>query len=184
MHGGAFGGGGAARDRPRASAGAVRGHPPLGDPPAPADRRGRSPRLPGLPRRDADRGVHHAPVGDRPDPLAPPRPRGDGRRGRRAESPRDRRTVWTGRHATTHRSPPDSLRLTPTPRSRAGTFGERVRPTGASDRSPLRPGAHGARRPDIHRGAAAGGGQAAARPSALAWSAMRRASGGFSTDPD
>jgi len=54
------------------------------------------------------------------------RARGDGRRGRRAESPRDLRTVRTGRHATTRRGPPDSLRLTLTPRSRAGTFGVRV----------------------------------------------------------
>jgi len=60
----------------------------------------------------------------------------------------------------------------PTPRSRAGTFGVRVRPTGASDRSPRRPGAHGQRRPDGQRGAAAGGGQAAARRPALAWSAI------------
>ncbi len=48
----------------------------------------------------------------------------------------------------------------------------RVRPTGASDRSPRRPGAHGTQRPDIHRGAAAGGGQAAARWPALARSAI------------
>ena len=71
-------------------------------------------------------------------------------------------------HATTRRGPPGPLSLTPTPRSRAGTFGVRVRPTGASDRSPRRPGAHGKQRPDIHRGAAAGGGQATARRPALA----------------
>jgi len=47
---GPFGGGGAARDRPRATAGADRGHTPLGNF-APADRRGRSPSMPGLPRR-------------------------------------------------------------------------------------------------------------------------------------
>jgi hypothetical protein len=45
-----FGGGGAARDRPRATAGADRGRTPLGDP-APANSRGRSPSMPGLPRR-------------------------------------------------------------------------------------------------------------------------------------
>jgi len=48
----------------------------------------------------------------------------------------------------------------------------RVRPTGASDRCPRRPDAHGPRRPDGHRGAAAGGGQAAARRPALAGSAI------------
>jgi len=47
----------------------------------------------------------------------------------------------------------------------------RVSPTGASDRSPLRLGADGTRRPDGHRGAAAAGDQAAAGPPALAGSA-------------
>jgi len=54
----------------------------------------------------------------------------------------------------------------------AGTFGVRVRPTGAFDRSPLRPGADGKRRSDGHRGAAAGGAQVAAGASALAWWAI------------
>ena len=119
-----------------------------------------------LPRRDAPRRLHHAMVSDRPDPRAPPHPRRDPRR--RAESALDPRTVWTGPHATTRRGPPGPLSLTPTPRSRAGTFGVRVRPTGASDPSPRRPGADGNRRPGGHRGAAAGGDQAAARRPALA----------------
>ena len=42
----------------------------------------------------------------RPEPPAPPHPRGDGRPRRRAESPLDQRTVWTGRHATTRRGAP------------------------------------------------------------------------------
>ena len=89
-----------------------------------------------------------------------------------ARSPPSTRGPSGRRHATTRRGPPGPLRLTPTPRSRAGTFGVRVRPTGASDRSPQRPGAHGKRRPDGHRGAAAGGRQAAAHPAALAGSAI------------
>jgi len=51
--------------------------------------------------------------------------------------------------------PPGPLSLTPTPRRRAGTFGVRVCPIRAPDRSPLRPGAHGQRRLDGHRSAAA-----------------------------
>ena len=143
----------------------------MGGAPA-ADLRGRPAGLPDVSRAHADHRVHHPGLGDRPDPRAPPHPRRDGDPRRRAESARDPGTVWTGHHATTRRGPPGPLSLTPTPRSRAGTFGVRVRPTGASDRSPRRPGAHGPRRPDGHRGAAAGGGQAAERPPALARSAI------------
>jgi len=119
-----------------------------------------------------DHRVHHPGRSDRPDPRAPPHPRRDGDPRRRAESALDPRTVWIGPHATTRRGPRGPLRLTPTPRPREGTFGVRVRPTGASDRSPRRPGAHGNRRPGGHRGAAAGGDQAAARRPALAGSAI------------
>ena len=84
-----------------------------------------------------------------------------------AESALDPRTVGTGRHATARCGPPRPLSLTPTPRSRAGTFGVRVRPTGASDRSPRRPGADGQRRPDGQetRRRAAGRPLRAGRPS-------------------
>ena len=58
------------------------------------------------------------------------------------------------------------------PLTRGGAFGVRVSPTGASDRSPLRPGAHGQRRPDGHPGAAAGRDQAAAHLAALAGSVI------------
>jgi len=61
-------------DRPRTTAGPDRGVPPVGDP-APADLRGRPPRVSHLPRRHAHRRVHHAVVGDRPDPHPPPHPR-------------------------------------------------------------------------------------------------------------
>ncbi len=74
----------AAGDRPCATAGADRGHPPLGGI-APGELRGRPPRLPDAPRRNAHRRVHHAAVGHRPDPYLPSRPRRDGRpRGRRS----------------------------------------------------------------------------------------------------
>ena len=59
------------------------------------------------------------------------------------------------RDATTRCGPPDSLSLTPTPRSRAGMFVVRVSPIGVSDRSPRRPGARGKQSPDGQRGAAA-----------------------------
>ena len=121
--------------------------------------------------RHEDRGVHHATIGDRPTPRAPPYPRRDGGPRRRAASALDPRTVWTGRHATTRRSSPGPLHLTPTPCPRAGTFGVRVRTTRASEQSPLRPGAQGKRRPDGQRGAAAGRPLRARRP-ALAWSAI------------
>ena len=99
-----------------------------------------------VPRRrpTAPRGVLPRP-GDRPDraPRAdPPRPTGP---------------------AESHRGVPAHA---------AGTFGVRARPTGASDRPPRRPDADGNRRSDGHRGAAAGGDQAAARRPALAGSAV------------
>jgi len=169
--GSGHGSGRGARDRPRATAGADRGQPPMGGAPA-ADLRGRPAGLPDLSRAHADHRVHHPGLGDRPDPRAPPPPRRDGGPRRRAESALDPRTVGTGRHATARCGPPGPLSRTPTPRSRAGTFGVRVRPTGASDRPLRRPGAHGKRRPDGYRDAAAGGGQAAARRPALARSAI------------
>jgi len=57
----------------------------------------------------------HPRVGDRPDPRAPPRPRGDGRPRRRTEFPVDAGTAGTLPHATTRCGRPDSLSLTPTP---------------------------------------------------------------------
>jgi len=168
--GGTGTGGRATRPRPRATTRADRGRPLVGGAPA-AELRGRPARVSDGSRAHADHRVHHPGVGDRPDPRPPPLPRGPrGPRGprRRAESALDPRTVWTGPHATSRRGPPGPLSLTPTPRPRAGTFGVRVRPTGASDRSPRRPDAHGNRRPGGHRGAAAGGDQAAARRPALA----------------
>jgi len=67
--------------------------------------------------------------------------------------PAQRLAIWTQWLDTT------LLKLvTPTPQSRTGTFGERGRPTGASDRSLRRPGAFGKQRPDGRRGATAGGG--------------------------
>ena len=62
-------------DRPRHTTRADRSHSPMGGPPA-ADCRGRPARLSHLPRRDAPRHLHHADVGDRPDPHPPPHPRG------------------------------------------------------------------------------------------------------------
>lgn len=64
----------AARDRPRPTAGADRGHPPVGSPP-PADLCGRPAGVSVLPRRDAPRRLHQPDVGDRPDPHPPPNPR-------------------------------------------------------------------------------------------------------------
>jgi len=138
---------------------------------APADLRSRPARVSDVPRRDAPRCLHHATIGDRPDPYAPPHAGDQRRPRRRTEFPVDAGTVGTGRHATTRRGPPGPpgpLSLTPTPRRRAGTFVVRVSPAGAPDPSPRRPGAHAKRRTDGHRGAAAGGGQAAAGPLALA----------------
>ena len=155
--GGARRGRRAARHRPRATAGADRGHPPPGGA-APADLRGRSARVPGLPRRHADRGVHHPGVGDRPDPRAPPHPCRDGGPRRGAESALDPGTVQTGRHATTRRGPSGPLSLTSTPRAHVGgtsacasdspgrpigPLGDRA-PTGTAVRT-----ATAARRPDL-----------------------------------
>ena len=57
-------------DGGRAEAGAHRGDAPVGGVAA-ADLRGRPAGVPALRRPDADRGVHHAGGGDRPDPGAP-----------------------------------------------------------------------------------------------------------------
>jgi len=124
-------------------------------------------------------------VGDRPDPRAPPPAcRDGGPRRRRAESALDPRTVWTGRHATTRRGPPGPLSRTPTPRSRAGTFGVRVRPSGASDRSPgdRMPTGNAVRTAKETRRRAAGRPLRARRPSRGRRS--RRTFAGYSTDPD
>ena len=60
----------------------------MGGPP-PAGLRGRPARLSHLPRRDAHRRLHHATVGDRPDPHPPLHPRGTRGPRRRAEPPID-----------------------------------------------------------------------------------------------
>ena len=65
----------------------VGGQQPVGSP-APADVRGRPARMSHLPRRDAGRRVHHAGVGDRPDPHPPPTDRVSSvRTHREAEAP-------------------------------------------------------------------------------------------------
>ncbi|MFN8993474.1 MAG: hypothetical protein ACK5X3_07415, partial [Pseudomonadota bacterium] len=97
--------------------------------------------------RDADHRVYHPGVSDQPDPHASPDPRLPDRAGRRAPSPINPETVWAGRLATTGGGAPSSLNLTPTPRRRAGTFGTRDRPTGASTRSPPAPHAPRGPRP-------------------------------------
>jgi len=186
--GGDRGSGRAARDRPRATTRADRGQPPMGEGPTAA-----------LLQQSFE-----------VDPLACPTCRGPmriiacitqaavidqilaHRRTRAATAthaaarspPSTRGPSGSGPHATTRRGPRGPLRLTPTPRPREGTFGVRVRPTGASDRSPRRPGAHGNRRPGGHRGAAAGGDQAAARRPALAGPRSRGTFTGYSTKPD
>jgi len=152
---------------------------------AAADLRGRPPRVPDVSRAHADHRVHYPGVGDRPDPRAPPPAcRDGGPRRRRAESALDPRTVWTGRHATTRRGPPGPLSRTPTPRSRAGTFGVRVRPSGASDRSPgdRMPTGNAVRTAKETRRRAAGRPLRARRPSRGRRS--RRTFAGYSTDPD
>ena len=133
----------AARDRRRAATRADRGHPPLGQrpyggPPA-ADLRGGPPRVPVLPWPHADRRIHHPGVGDRPGPHAPARPRLARVPHRRAESPLDPGTVGPGPHAPTDGGPPRLLSCTPTPRRRAGTFGVREGPIGASRGPPAAP---------------------------------------------
>ena len=70
--GGACREGRAARPRPCATAGADRGHPPVGGP-ASADLRSRPARVPDLPWPYAGRRLHHPSLGDRPDPHPPPR---------------------------------------------------------------------------------------------------------------
>ena len=60
----------------------------MGGPPA-ADFRGRPARVSHLPRCDAPRRLHHATVGDRPDPHPPSHPRGTPGPRRRAEPPID-----------------------------------------------------------------------------------------------
>ena len=126
---------GPARNRPHATTRAHRGQPPVGFA-APADLRGRSPRVSCLPRRDAGRRVHHPSVGDRPDPHPPPHPRGAGGPRRRAESPIDPGTGRAGCPATFRGDTPGPLSLTSTPRAPTGTFGVRGRPTAASPKAP------------------------------------------------
>ena len=68
----------------------------MGGPP-PADLRGRPPRVSDVPRAHADHRLHHAAVGDRPDPDARPHPRHHRGARRRAESPIDAGTGDSGR---------------------------------------------------------------------------------------
>ena len=163
-------GGDAGRDRPRATARVRRGHPPVGggvaavfrglDPLACPSCHGAMRLVACITQRSAiDQILAHL-----------PHPRRDDGPRRRAESALDPGTIWTGRHATTGRGPPGPLSLTPTPRSRAGTFGVRVSPAGASDPSPLSTGRPQKTPPG--RPSRRGGGQAAARPPALAGSAI------------
>lgn len=84
--------------RPRPAAG---GRRPFGGA-APADLRGRPPRVSRLRGRDAARRVHHADVRDRPDPNSAPRPpcprQGAGEVG-------DRAGRWTDCHPTPFEAP-------------------------------------------------------------------------------
>ena len=120
---------GRAWDRCRTTAGADRGHPPVGSP-APATRRGRPARVSDASRAHADHRVHHPSVGDRPDPHPPPLPRGPRRR---AECPIDagsREPRCVTRSTPVRRRPDRPVR--PPPRDPAGPFGARGRPPAAS----------------------------------------------------
>jgi len=89
-------------------------------------------RVPDVLRRDARRGLHHAAVRDRSDPLPPPHSGYHRNQRRRAESPLNPGTVGTGHHAPIS-SPPGPLSRTPNvPTTRAGTFGVRDVPPGPS----------------------------------------------------
>ena len=107
-----------------------------------ADLRGRPARVPALRRPDADRGVHHAGGGDRPDPHAPAHARhcgGSAWSAQPALDRRDRRDRRSWRTSTTARNPrvpPRALRvlqfLNAGPRPPAhgsGPFGARGDPT-------------------------------------------------------
>ena len=87
---------------------------------AAADLRGRPARVSHLPRRDADRRIHHADVGDRPDPHPPPHPRDARGPRQRAASPIDPGTGRAWRPATPRGGTPGPLNITPIPRPRRG----------------------------------------------------------------
>ena len=131
------------RDRAGVTPRAGRGQPPLGGAPA-ADLRGRPARLLGVPRRDVNRRVHHAGVGDRPSSRtsAPaPLPRRCRRGRRRAQSSRPE-----------HR--PDGAT-----RRFAGTFGVRDgTPPSASQQSPPTTGPTGTVQPRAREARPRGGG--------------------------
>ena len=137
--GGACREGRATRHRPRAPTRADRGQPPLGGPAA-ADLRGRPAGVSHLPGRDADRRLHHADVGDRPDPHPPSRPPCAGGPRRRAEPPIDagpREPGHVTRRTPVRRRPDFPLRTRfPTPRDPAGAFGVRGGPTAPSPWAP------------------------------------------------
>ena len=149
---------GRAWDRCRTTAGADRGHPPVGSP-APATRRGRPARVSDASRAHADHRVHHPSVGDRPDPHPPPRPRGPRRR---TESPIDagpREPRDVTRPAPVRRRPDRPVSTHPRGPAPPGTFGARDRPTAASPESlpaPGHPAGPQAERPARHTGAVAG----------------------------
>jgi hypothetical protein len=84
------------------------------------DLRGRSADVSVLPRRDADRRLHHPAFGDRPDPHPPPDPR----------FPCGARPTPVRRRCAGH------LRTAPTLRHHAGTIGVGGRPGGAAHWSP------------------------------------------------
>ena len=136
--GGARRRGRAARHRPRTTTCAHRGQPPVGGA-APADLRGRPPRVSRLPRRDADRRVHHPGVGDRPDPHPPPRPPCAGGPRRRAEPPIDAGPPEPGHvtRLTPVRRRPDSPLRTRPPTTRGRSACAAVPPQ--RPRGPRRP---------------------------------------------
>jgi len=101
---------------------ADRGVPPVGDP-ASAALRGRPARMPVRPWHDARGRLHHAGVGDRPDPHPPAHPRRDGDPRRRATPPIDAGPRPPG-HVT--RPPPVRRR----PDSRRRTRPQRPPPRG------------------------------------------------------
>ena len=124
-----------------------------------ATRRGRPPRVSRLPRRDADRRVHHADVGDRPDPRGSPDPRRARGARRAAEPPIDAGPHEPGRvtrAARPRRRPDHPLSTAPSPRHHAGTRGVGGgSPTGPSDRPPPASPSHWDRRAHGPRGARA-----------------------------
>ena len=110
----------------------------MGDP-ASADFRGRPARVSHLPRRHANRRLHHPDVGDRPDPRAPPDPRRARGARRGAEPPINagpREPGGVTRPTPVRRRSACHLSAVRTPRHHAGTFGVGGGPTGATDWPP------------------------------------------------